>query len=218
MRLLAFAIAFLPACLVQEADHVFEDPDAEITQLVLASRNGRVEVVAGEALRVTRTAEYSTLAFELSEAVEGGVARLDERCLLASQCHVETLVELPPDVELSLELGAGTVELVALESPLTLTLGAAEVVGVDLVTPDLVLDAEKAEVDLHFALPPGRLVVKTEVGSVAVDMPAGAYDLEARSDLGEVSVWNLEDDPAASGEVDIRTGAGDVALTGVGPS
>ncbi|MCB9744461.1 MAG: hypothetical protein H6740_17820 [Alphaproteobacteria bacterium] len=209
-------VTLLPGCLVQEVDHLFEDPDAEITRLVLSSRNGSVEVIPGDALRVSRAAEHGTLVFELTEAVEGGVATLDERCPLASQCHVDTVVELPPDVELELTLDAGSLRLEELESPMTLVLGAASVTGTGLVTPDLILEAEKADVDLHFVLPPGRLRIETQVGGVKVDLPAGAYDLEVASDLGEVTLWNLEHDPAAQGEVFVRTGAGDVALTGVG--
>ena len=72
--------------------------------------------------------------------------------------------------------------------------------------------ADSGIVSLSFRQTPTRVRVRTRVGGVAVRLPSGAYAVRAEADAGKVRIDGLERDPAAPALIDVRAGAGDVAI------
>jgi Putative adhesin len=74
--------------------------------------------------------------------------------------------------------------------------------------------AESGIVSLSYSRTPNRVSVRTRVGGVAVWLPSGDYAIRAVADAGRVRVTRVAHDPGGSGLIDLRAGAGDVAVRG----
>lgn len=208
--------ALLIACQTQSETNVFMDESA--TRLELSSGNGVIEVQPGDALRVERQGAVSAVGFAFEAEVKDGLAILGERCPLAWTCHIDTLVELPPGMPLVLRLGTGELWLSDLSNPLQIDLDAGTVYGSDLVASSLEISSQTANVDLSLDGLSDALILDVGVGDLSVELPAGPYALEVGSGLGEVRLWNVEQAPDAQVDIVMRTGAGDVSLTGTATS
>lgn len=203
--------ALLIACETGSLSRSFSDPNA--TRLELTSGNGVIEVVRGEQLLVEQSAEAGVGFAWQGETVDG-LAQLSERCPLAWTCHVDTYVELPPGMALTLALGTGEVSLDGLEGDIRVDLDSATLQGVDLWAAHFELSAERANVDLELEGLADALVLDVAVGDLAVELPEGPYALDVQSGLGQVLIMNLEHAPDALVDLSLHTGAGDVSLTG----
>ncbi|MCB9760280.1 MAG: hypothetical protein H6739_10630 [Alphaproteobacteria bacterium] len=216
-RLAPLLIALIATgCQVRTLEHTFEDPDGALRRLELSGANGTVDVLPGEVLRVERRAEYGTASYDLTADIDGDAAVLGERCALPALCRVDAVVELPPGMALDVALGTGEVWLSDVDGEIVLDLGAASLTGVGLEAPRVQVLAEKVDVELELLATPVEVAVAMEVGDATIDLPAGSYDLDVNSGLGEVTLWNVIHDAGADGVVEVRTGAGDVAITGLG--
>lgn len=204
--------ALLLGCQSHSENHVFAD--ANVARLELSSGNGVVEVVPGDALRVERLGTVGSVGFAWEAEVVGDAAILGERCPLAWTCHVDARVELPPGMPLALALGTGEVWLSELDNAVRIDLDAGTVNGDDLVASTIELSAEKANVDLELLALTDAVILDVAVGDLTVELPAGPYALDVGSGLGAVTLWNVEHAPDAAVDVLLRTGAGDVSLTG----
>jgi hypothetical protein len=78
--------------------------------------------------------------------------------------------------------------------------------------------ADSGIVSLSYARTPSRVAVRTRVGGVAVWLPSGDYAIRAVADAGRVHVTRLATDPGGFERIDLRAGAGDVAVRGRTPT
>ena len=153
-----------------------------------------------------------------SEMIRSRVAEGAGLVLILGVDMTEQQVSDVLGMPLVLRLGTGELWLSDLDNPLQIDLDAATVYGSDLVASSLEISSQTANVDLSLDGLSDALILDVGVGDLSVELPAGPYALEVGSGLGEVRLWNVEQAPDAGVDVVMRTGAGDVSLTGTATS
>jgi hypothetical protein len=184
-------------------------PDEPVTRVRITLERGSVTLVPADTLRVERAVRGAQGSVELASSVDGdGVLALQAACPTLLPCGVDTRIALPPDV------------------PVTVSLGAGEVwaTGVD----DLRVDVADGDVDVEVR---ERLVVSVGTGSVrawlggdtdasvtvargSVDVvvPPGPYALDVSGSDRTISGVTPDDD--APGRLQVVAPAGPVSVRG----
>ncbi len=103
-----FAIA-LPACSAVRYREAWS-PDAAVTRVEIEVERGDVQVRTGP-LRVQREIRAARGTLDLSHTVTDGVLRLRARCTTPLPCAVDTIVDVPDGVPVTLAVGAGAVDV-----------------------------------------------------------------------------------------------------------
>jgi len=84
--------------------------------------------------------------------------------------------------------------------------------GLDSDVVRVSLDVGKA--DLQLVRRPGSLDVRTNVGSVEVAMPTGAYNVAVASTIGSIKLDGIDHDPTSPDNVSVDVSVGKVRLSG----
>lgn len=150
-------------------------PEGEVRHVVLQSDSGLIVLVAGESLRVERAIHGPELALTLTHSVQDGVLTLEARCKQLLPCAVDTRIEVPAGVSVSVDLGQGEIWATGI-GQLELELDDG-LVDLDL---DGQLNASVGEGIVRARLGEGsRARVGVGKGDIIVQVPSGAWDVEA---------------------------------------
>jgi hypothetical protein len=139
-----------------------------------------------------------------------GVLVLDYACGL---CGGDLRVGVPAGLPVRAFVAHGDLELGGLSGPVSGEVRAGAITGNELAC-DAELFANAGAIDLVWSFRPVAVRAEAHVGAVAIELPAGGYALDTRSNLGVVRLTNVFDDPAADGAIQALAGAGEVAITG----
>jgi hypothetical protein len=125
-------------------------------------------------------------------------------------CGGELTVEAPPDVSLSVTLGAGDITIDDMSGALdaVLAAGSAEIRGHGPAPVDLELDLGDVRVDLVEPSPSVR--VQLSKGDVEVALPDGAYDLDLDVGTGSIRKEGVNNDPESPNLVYIAVDTGSI--------
>lgn len=149
-------------------------PEGDYQAVSLRVDHGDVELVAGEGVWVERTVRAAEGTLELSHDIVDGVLVLQARCTTPIPCAVDTVLQIPEGLPVSVELGSGSVW----------ASGIAEL--------DVQVGEGNLEVDLDGSLQAhvarGALVAVLSAGSRA-DLAVGSGDLSLGLEGGP---WDLE--------------------------
>ena len=118
----------------------------------------------------------------------------------------------------TLRTDKGDVVLDHVQARSRITVQEGDIRGTCLAGGELDGFAESGIVSLSYVQTPSRVKVRTRVGGVAVWLPFGDYAIRAVADAGRVHVTRVTSDPGGSGLIDLRAGAGDVAVRGRSPT
>lgn len=184
-------------------------PQGEFSSIRLLVDQGNIELSAGDTVWVERTVRAAEGTLSLSHEVVDGVLIMEARCTTPIPCPVDTVLQAPAGMPVSVELGAGELWAGGL-ADLDLQVGEG-VVEVDL---DGSLRAQVAQ---------GALRAHLAGGSLA-DLAVGSGDLELRLDpvdwsldlsAEEVELRGLSDIEGAKGQVRAMAPGGRI-LVGTG--
>ena len=152
-------------------------PEGDVTQVVVRSDSGMVSLVRGDTLRVEREVHAREQVLSLSHEVRDGVLYLNAACTTILPCPVNTVISLPDDIPVEVELGSGQL-LASSTGALTARVGrgaiAADVTGplrLQLGSGDVratVVDGH----DVRVAVGDGNVVLGVSAGTYEVDVTA----------------------------------------------
>jgi hypothetical protein len=167
----------------QPVEHVVIEVDA-----------GDLEVAQGDrTIEVRETRHYLFDSPELSRSVEDGVLTLRGECdgVLFAVCETDYRVEIPEGVTVELRTHAGDIEAEGIDAR---RIDARSNVG------DVRIEAtRRADVE-----------ARTNVGDVEVRTPAGTYDVDADTDVGDTDLAGIVSYDRARCTLQARTNVGDV--------
>jgi hypothetical protein len=114
---------------------------------------------------------------------------------------------------LAADAGSIYVEHVA-GTELDLDAAAGSVDGDRLAVDETTVTTGAGSVDLYYDVPPILVHVDAGVGDIDVRVPRGAYDIIADTDLGDIHLRGVDDDPDSPYRLHLTTGVGDVTVSG----
>ncbi len=179
------------SCAPVEHDEVFVI-DEPVERVVINVQSGDLVLVETdtEEIYVERRVRGWKGSLQLETRTEDGVLTLDASCLGPLSCRVDSRIELPPGLEVSVVLGDGHVELDGLSGVVDLSLRSGEVLGTDLRSPELALQVASGPVTLSFAEAIDRLSLAMGSGDVSLELPEGMDEssVQARIARGELLI------------------------------
>jgi DUF4097 and DUF4098 domain-containing protein YvlB len=116
--------------------------------------------------------------------------------------------------EATVRTGKGDVVLDAVQGSMRVSTREGDIKGRKLPGGALHGSVESGIVSVAFTGPPSRVSVRTRVGGVTVRVPVARYSVRARADAGRVRIRDVGRDPRSGRVIDVRAGAGDVAIRG----
>jgi hypothetical protein len=115
----------------------------------------------------------------------------------------------------TLRTRTGDVVLDDARGPVRASVGEGDLLGKKLRLDVLDGDVRSGVVNITFAKPPQRTRLRTEAGGMVVRVPTGAYSVHARADTGRVRVTGITRETGGAPALDLRSGAGDIAVRGL---
>ncbi len=149
--------------------------------------------------------------------VEDGVMHFEAHCRREGQCDWEHILELPPGVDLDIDMLVGDCDLGRTDGEITVNLGEGFFRGVRLASPRVTVRIGEGDVDLDHAAAPELVDVEIDDGSVALAVPPGTYRCDLVADDGEVAITGVECDDAATAELAVHVRRGDIVVTAAEP-
>jgi hypothetical protein len=184
---------------------------APVDRIVIDLAAGDVRVHAGPAdgpvqlMGAFGGASDSSLGHE----VQDGVLTVRYDCRF---CGGELTVEAPPDVALSIMLGAGdiTVDKMSGSVDALLAAGSAEIREHGAAPVELELDLGDVKVD--FVQPSPFVKIEVDQGDVELELPAGSYNFELHVGVGEMSREGVTHDPNSPNFVQVSVETGSIEI------
>jgi len=209
-------------------------PAAEITDIVIGTDTGSVQVAGADVDEVTVRAEISRGLRETgsSQTVEASTLRLDGSCPVVGNewCSVNYTVEVPRDLDLVIDTDGGAtvrnvdgtvnvfsdngrVTLSSLSGAVDVDADNGRVEGTNLSSGTVVVDADNGRIELEFATAPEHVVTESDNGSVDIAVPRveGGYAVESSTDNGSETI-DVATDPAAVRRIRASSDNGSVTV------
>lgn len=171
--------------------------------------NGDLRIAEGPADEVRLEVEHGGVG-RAERRLEDGVLVIDYGCRL---CGGELDIEVPPGIAVDAVLRHGDLVLDGLSGPVSARVRAGRIAG-DGLACDVDLFANAGAIELGWDFRPRAVVAETHLGAVTLDVPAGGYDLWARSTIGAVRLSDVFHDGDADGSIDARSHVGAVEIVG----
>jgi len=125
-------------------------------------------------------------------------------------------LETPLATDLTFRVDDGPVKLTGVSGSVSGTVGAGDVEGVRLSTPDLDVEVASGSVTLELVARPVRVRVTADAGDITLTAPSGAYRCEL--DAAEKPVLkDITCDDAADAELVLAAPTGEIHLEGTAP-
>ncbi|MBN1337326.1 MAG: DUF4097 family beta strand repeat protein [Deltaproteobacteria bacterium] len=186
-------------------------------RVVVALDSGDVTLNGGGAESVTVRADLAWVggACPTWDAwVEDGTLYVEGGCQepALGWCAVDIQAELPAGLPVEIRTGSGDVGIEGLGSAQVET-GSGDV---EVLDGAVAVDVESGSGDLvvEMAAPFDRIEGRTGSGDVDLTVPAGAYVLDLDTGSGGVDIQRVACDSEAVSLIRVRTGSGDITLTG----
>lgn len=225
---------WLLACVEIRVESGVEDDLGAVEAVVVRSDAGDLTVEAAEAPCLSWEAESSGDMPDVDITELDGQLVVDVACRDALICRVDLRLGLPAAASLQLETGDGHVRVEAARATdlwartdlgdivvegasgtVDLDSGAGSVEASGLSSAVARGSTSMGDVSLAWS---GGVVqsasVESGMGDVELRVPAGVYEVEASSDLGDVSV-DVQTGEGAGAVLSAHTGAGDVVVESV---
>jgi hypothetical protein len=179
------------SCAPVSHDEVFVI-DEPVERVVINVQSGELVLAERDTdeIFVERRVQGWKGSLELETRTEEGVLYLDAGCLGPLSCSVDSRIELPPGLDISVVLGDGRVVLDGLSGVVDVSVRSGEVVGTELRTPELALQVASGPVALSFAEEAERLSLAMGSGDVALELPEGMDEGAVQSQIarGELRI------------------------------
>ncbi|MFC0528358.1 DUF4097 family beta strand repeat-containing protein [Phytohabitans kaempferiae] len=210
-----------------------------VARVHLDSNAGDITVSPGEPGVVTvehRLAWSSLRKPTVERTWSGDTLTITGRCPrtglkfgLGSDCTMDYVLTVPPDVTLDLRTEAGSVRVSDLTGEMRLAASAGDITaenvsgplwaradsgqitGTGLRSDTTDVEIDSGDVELSYAEAPPSVSAVASAGDVVIALPAGAYKVTAEAASGDERV-GVTTDPAATSAVTARTSAGDVTI------
>lgn len=238
MRLLSplLALALMPACdlgPVDRHEHLTLDA-ADLRTLKLTAGAGDLTIEGDPAATSVEIVaavhgEHTTIV----HSRVGDTLELSEHCSSWERCGVDWHVVVPAAMLAELDTGfgdirirgltgtlvatsgAGDIELTTLASPeISVETGAGDITGHDLRCPRFTGETGTGDLDLRMTIRPRSVWVSSGAGNLALTVPAGHYDLDLETGVGDLELADIRRDDAADASLRLHTGVGDIDIAG----
>jgi hypothetical protein len=192
-----------------------------VTELIVSSGAGNVEIVATSADRVTvhQTTHWVTSEPTPKKTLSNGVLTLadSDDCRggwTLLRCETDYRIEVPRDLDVSVKANAGNVNVTGLAGRLTLESDAGNVKGAGLGASHVKASTDAGDVRLSFTVAPTSVDAETDAGDLDLDLPRAEYALDLDTDAGDTSVEGIVRYDLAPHSVTAETDAGDLTIRG----
>ena len=192
-----------------------------VTELIVSSGAGNVEIVATSADRVTvqQTTHWVTDEPTPKKTLSDGVLTLadSDDCRggwTLLRCETDYRIEVPRDVAVSIKADAGDVTVTGLAGRVTLESDAGNVKGTELGASHVQASTDAGDVRLSFTVAPTSVDAETDAGDLDIDLPRAEYALDLDTDAGDTSVEGIVRYDLAPHSVSAETDAGDLTIRG----
>ncbi|MCZ4122432.1 DUF4097 family beta strand repeat-containing protein [Streptomyces sp. H39-S7] len=190
----------------------------------------RIRPGAGGGVTIHRTVRYHGDGKPTpGQKVENGTLTFTDGC---DDCSIDYELTVPAgasvkvstgsgDVDVqgvasaNLKTGSGDIDVSGVAGALTTWAGSGDLTGTGLGGADVSATASSGEIRLTFVKAPQKVAIKASSGDVTVHVPGGPYATDVSTGSGDEHV-SVPADPSATARIQVRTGSGDVTLSGVG--
>lgn len=174
---------------------------------------GDVHLAAGgRALTAVARERSFLVGVERLAEVRDGTARLRWRCRLWTSCRADVRAAVTAGAAIRARTGFGTLRLDGPTGDIDMTSGTGAVEGRALTARRASVTARRGDVTLAFATAPDHVEVDVSSGRVAIEVPAGAYRIDATTRAGRIRMRGVRHDERATRSIVVATTAGDVVL------
>jgi hypothetical protein len=148
---------------------------------------------------------------------EREVAQIVFQCDQRATCFADHWLEIPSGSPVEVEVGKGSVSLVALDASTTIAIGSGPVSGDALTAPSFELDGGRlGTVELEWTAAPMLVALTIEQGDVSLTVPAGTYACDITSANGEVEIdTSIVCEDGVDASLVITVTSGDVSIASV---
>jgi len=210
------ALTPLSACVVAQDQRYVINQD--VSAVVMDLGKGDVTVEVGPPGEVVVDIDMGGLTTnDLGPRLEGDVLYLEYRCGGVSICGGDLWVQVPPDMLVDVELGAGDLSVWELHGDVRAQLGSGDLTAELLHSEVVWLATGAGAVDAHFEEPPFDLHASVGAGDVWLTVPPGAYDLDVDAGAGVVITDGIATDASSDRHITAQAGAGAVTVEGLPP-
>jgi len=209
-------LAPLSACVVAQDQRYVVNQD--VSAVVMDLGKGDVTVEVGPPGEVVVEIDMGGLTTkDLGPRLENDVLYLEYRCGGVSICGGQLWVQVPPDVAVDVELGAGDLSVWELHGDVRAQLGSGDLTAELLRSDEVWLATGAGAVDAHFEEPPVDVHASVGAGDVWLTVPPGAYDLDVDAGAGVVIMDGIAEDSSSGRSITAQAGAGSVTVEGLPP-
>ena len=186
-------------------------PEVPVTSVRIDVDEGAVELVPGERLRVERAIRAPEQSLELRHDVVDGVLVLTARCTSIIPCAVDTRVDVPEGLPVTVNLGEGEVWATGV-ADLRLSLGEG---SADLDIQGR-LTAQVGTGDVRGRLGAGAQArVTVARGDIDLQVPSGPWRVDATA--ARLNISGVQPDDSAAGSLALIAPSGEVRVRGERP-
>lgn len=209
----------LPAC-GGEVSRIDETTsfDGAVDRVVLDVGAADVVVFAGDGAALRQVGRYNQDPPEVEATLDGGTLTLSARCphrvALHSVCELDLELEVPADVALQADLGAGDLTLDGIRGDLDVVFGSGDVTGWSLTPATAFVEGGAGDLDLELDAVPDEVDLSTGAGDVHLVLPHAAYAVWTDTGSGEVHIGGIDQVAAAAHRLTLETGSGDIRVEG----
>jgi len=159
----------LGSCSTIDRDEVFEVND-DVERVVLRVDHGDLLVLGSERenVAVERTVQGWQGSLDMETRVDDGTLTIRAGCAGPLRCRIDSVVEVPHDVELTIVGGTGEIELVGLSGVVDISLRDGDLDGRALTTTELAATVATGDVNLEFLQAPDHYNVAVGAGETLV--------------------------------------------------
>ncbi|HJN75386.1 MAG TPA: DUF4097 family beta strand repeat-containing protein [Myxococcota bacterium] len=168
----------LGSCAPIDRDEAFEVQE-RIERVVIRVDHGDLVVLGTDrdTVSVERTVQGWQGSLDMETRVDDGTLTIRAGCDGPLRCRIDSVVEVPRDVELSIVVGAGEIELVGLSGVVDISLRDGDLSARGLESSELAASLAAGDVDLELETMPEHLSIAVGSGDVRVSGATGDLDL-----------------------------------------
>ena len=191
-----------------------------VDTIVIVTDDGNIDATAYE--RDAILLKRHTFGFEASLgkpsfSIEDGVATYEVHCKYDGKCTFDHMFELPFGIAFDITMDNANIDIGYTDGDIEAAFEEGRFKGVRLLSPNVTIAADDADIDLDWAGVPESVSVDVGAGEVIVDVPAGEYRCVLAAEGGQVTTNGITCVDTAAAVLDVHTGDGDVVVTGTTP-
>lgn len=206
-----------------------------VREIVVKPGRGDVQFVpADKLIRIRETQHYVFSEPELERTRRNGVLTLDTDCGDLEDvvpCYSDMRISVPPGVKLTVDTGAGDVDLRGVDVRAThVETGSGDIAFGLIGRPsllyahsdsgDIALVARSAravdtrtdsgDIEVDVAAKPRRVKARSSSGDIELTLPRGIYAVAAKADSGDLRVRGISRNRRSPSSIEARADSGDI--------